>query len=139
MLVRKYRAVAVGLTLVAALAMAPAAQAPTITSPKQFFGFDIGDDYQLATYSQFIAYWQKLDQESDRMRVVEIGRTAEGRPQLMSIITAPDNFKRLDRYKEIARRLALAEGADVFRVHDVAEVRQALDTWAVLLGRADWR
>jgi dihydropteroate synthase len=35
--------------------------------------------------------------------------------------------------------LALAEGADVFRVHDVAEARQALDVGAVLLGRADWR
>ncbi len=35
--------------------------------------------------------------------------------------------------------LALAEGADVFRVHDVAEARQALDTAAVLLGRASWR
>ena len=28
----------------------------------------------------------------------------------MAIITAPENFKKLDRYKEIARRLALAEG-----------------------------
>jgi dihydropteroate synthase len=35
--------------------------------------------------------------------------------------------------------LALAEGADVFRVHDVAAARQALDVGAVLLGRADWR
>jgi dihydropteroate synthase len=35
--------------------------------------------------------------------------------------------------------LALAAGADVFRVHDVAEVRQALDVGTVLLGRADWR
>ena len=35
--------------------------------------------------------------------------------------------------------LALAAGADVFRVHDVAPVRQALDTAAVILGRADWR
>jgi dihydropteroate synthase len=35
--------------------------------------------------------------------------------------------------------LALAAGADVFRVHDVAEARQGLDTAAVLLGRADWR
>ncbi len=120
MLARKYRAVAVGLTLVAAIATAPAAQAPNITSPKQFFGFAIGDDYQLATYTQFIGYWQKLDKESDRMRVVEIGRTAEGRPQLMSIITAPDNFKRLDRYKEIARRLALADGVSEDRARALA-------------------
>ncbi len=35
--------------------------------------------------------------------------------------------------------LALAAGADVFRVHDVADARQALDTAAVLLGSADWR
>ncbi len=110
MLVRRCRTVAAALALVALVATAPGAQAPQVTSPKQFFGFNIGDDYQLATYTQFAAYWQKLDKESDRMRVVEIGKTAEGRPQLMSIVTAPDNFKKLDRYKEIARKLALAEG-----------------------------
>jgi hypothetical protein len=83
-----------------------------ITSPKEFFGHNIGDDYWLANYDQFTAYWQKLDAESDRMRVVEIGKTAEGRPQLMAIVTAPQNFARLDRYKEISRKLALAEGID---------------------------
>jgi dihydropteroate synthase len=35
--------------------------------------------------------------------------------------------------------LALRAGADVFRVHDVAELRQALDVAAVLLGRRGWR
>ena len=73
------------------LAIAAAAAAQTITTPKQQFGFNIGDDYQLATYTQFIDYWQKLDKESDRMKVVEIGKTAEGRPQLMAIITSPEN------------------------------------------------
>jgi hypothetical protein len=99
-------------TLVCAvvLATAAAAAAQTVTSPKQHFGFTIGDDYQLANYTQFVEYWQKLDKESDRMRVVEIGKTAEGRPQLMAIITSPENHKRLDRYKEISRRLAQAEG-----------------------------
>ncbi len=92
------------------LAAAAAAAAQTITTPKQHFGFDIGDDYQLATYTQLVEYWKKLDKESDRMKVVEIGKTAEGRPQLMAIITSPENFKKLDRYKEISRRLALAEG-----------------------------
>src|SRR3954462_11825846 len=44
------------------------------------------------------------------MKVVEIGKTAEGRPQLMAIITSPANFKKLDRYKEISRRLATVDG-----------------------------
>ena len=58
----------------------PAAQtkAPAVTSPKQFFGFNIGDDYQLATYDQFIEYWHKIDKESNRMQVVEIGKTRGG-------------------------------------------------------------
>src|SRR5688572_4559322 len=99
---------------IALLAPALAAQstpaAPRVTSPKDFFGFNIGDDWKLANYDQFQDYWKKIDAESDRMVVQEIGKTAEGRPQLMAIITSPENFKKLDRYKEIARRLALAEG-----------------------------
>src|SRR5919202_5796137 len=81
-----------------------------ITSPKEFFGHNIGDDYWLATYDQFVDYWHKIDAESDRMQVFEIGKSAEGRPQLAAIVTAPENFKNLARYKEIARKLALAEG-----------------------------
>jgi hypothetical protein len=81
-----------------------------LTTPKEHFGFNIGDDYRLATYTQFVEYWRRLDRESERMRVVEIGKTAEGRPQLMAILTAPANFARLDRLRDISRRLALAEG-----------------------------
>ncbi|MFP5355126.1 MAG: M14 metallopeptidase family protein [Gemmatimonadota bacterium] len=92
------------------LSATPAQGQGRVTSPKEFFGFTIGDDYKLATYSQFIDYWKKLDGESDRMVVQEIGKTAEGRPQLMAIITSPENFRMLDRYKEISRKLAHAEG-----------------------------
>lgn len=81
-----------------------------ITSPKEQFGHDIGDDYWLATYEQFSAYWRTLGGESDRMKLVEIGRTEEDRPQLMAIISSPENLKHLDRYKAIANRLAHAEG-----------------------------
>ena len=54
-----------------------------ITAPKEQFGFNIGDDYQLATYTQIADYWHKLDTQSDRIVVQEMGKTAEGRPQLM--------------------------------------------------------
>ena len=83
---------------------------PKVTSPKEFFGANIGDDYFLSTYTQFTAYWQKLATESDRMRLVEIGKTEEGRPQWMAIVTSPENHKKLDYYKNIVRRLTLAEG-----------------------------
>ncbi len=90
----------------------PVAQAPPITTPKAALGFDIGDDYQLANYTKLSAYWRTLDRESDRFTVVEYGKTSEGRPMLMSIVTSPANQKNLARYRDISKRLSLAEGLD---------------------------
>ena len=87
----------------------PSAQ-PRITTPKAQLGFNFGDDYQLANYKQIAEYWRKLDAESDRMVLQEIGKTAEGRPHLMAIVTSPANHKNLAKYRDISRRLALAEG-----------------------------
>src|SRR5215212_2006904 len=90
--------------LVALLAAAAPAQAPAITTPKAAFGFDIGDDYSLANYQQLKAYWEKLAGESDRIKLVTIGTTAEGRPQLAAIVTSPANHRRLDALKDTSRR-----------------------------------
>ena len=81
-----------------------------ITTPKEEFGANFGDDYFLASYKQIAAYWHKLDRQSDRMVVEEIGKTAEGRSQLMAIVTSPENQKKLAHYKDISARLAHAEG-----------------------------
>ena len=89
---------------------APAAYAQKITSPKEFLGQNIGDDYFLPNYDQFMAYWKKIDGESNRMQVMEIGKTGEGRPHLAAIVTAPENFAKLARYKEISKRLQSAQG-----------------------------
>jgi hypothetical protein len=92
------------------LSLAPLFGQDQVTSPKQQFGFDIGADYMLVNYSQLLAYWQKLDEESDRLVVERIGTTAEGRPMVMAIITSRANQKKRARFQDISRRLALAEG-----------------------------
>ena len=96
--------------VVSLLAAASAFAQNRITTPKEQLGFNFGDDYQLANYTQLVDYWKKLAQQSDRMKLTEIGKSAEGRTMVMAIITSPENHKKLDRYKEIARRLATAEG-----------------------------
>ncbi len=110
--------------VVSAIAIAaPQAQsprAPKLTAPKQFFGHDIGDDYWLANYTQYVEYLHKLDQESDRMTVVEIGKTEEGRPELTAIITSPENHKKLAQLKETNRKLALADGIGDEQAHQLA-------------------
>ena len=113
MLVRRFRALTLVGALVTIAASVPGAaqtKPPAITTPKAHFGFNIGDDYQLATYKQFADYWQKIDKESTRMQVVEIGKTEEGQPHLAAIITAPENFAKLDRYKQIAQQMHRARG-----------------------------
>jgi len=98
-----------GLSILTAVTASAQAQS-RVTTPREEFGHDFGDDYFLASYRQISAYWQKLDQESDRMTLREIGKTAEGRSHLMAIVTAPENHRLLSRYQTIARQLALAEG-----------------------------
>ncbi len=77
----------VAAAIVLTLTIAPTRAQSDITTPSGQLGFDIGDDYQLATYTQLTEYWRKLDKESSRMRLVEIGKTAEGRPHFMAVIT----------------------------------------------------
>ena len=111
--------------LAAVIIATPSAQTG-ITTPKAQLGFNFGDDYQLANYKQIAEYWRKLDSESDRLTVQEIGRTAEGRPHLMAIVTSPANHKNLAKYKDISRRLGLAEGVTEQQARALAKEGKAV-------------
>ncbi len=87
---------------------ASVSQAQKIPSPKEFFGFNIGDDYKLTNYTQASAYYKKLA-ASPRTKLVDIGLTEEGRHQYMLIVSSPENIKKLSRYKEISQKLAHAD------------------------------
>jgi hypothetical protein len=90
---------------------APAVTAPVrVTTPLAEWKHNVGDDYFLANYQQLMAHWRKLEKESNRIKLFDIGRTSEGRPMLMAVITSPANHLKLARYKQISSRLANAEG-----------------------------
>jgi hypothetical protein len=97
-----------------------------IPTPLSHFGFTIGDNYQLANYTQTAAYFSKLAAASDRVRLVTIGQTEEGRDQLMLIVSSPDNIKNLDRYKLISQQLAHAEGLTDEQAHHLAAEGKAI-------------
>ena len=88
--------------------LAPAILAAQVPSPKEHFGFNVGDDYRLANYDQLTEYWKKLAATSSRMKLVSIGKTAEGRDQWMMYVSSPANLAKLDQYRSIAARLARA-------------------------------
>src|SRR5688500_17769299 len=104
------RNIALSTLLLTVISAAPVHAQERITSPKEQFGFEIVDDYMLATYAQFVEYWRNLDAESLRLIVVTICKYVEGRDPLMAIITSTANFEKIDRFLEISERLARARG-----------------------------
>ncbi len=122
----RFRRALVVSVIAALAAAAAAAQTSSITTPKEQFGFNLGDDYQLTNYTQLSEYWHKLASESDRMKIEDMGKTAEGRTQYMAIVTSPENLKMLDHYKEISRKLALAEGLSDDEAHALAREGKAV-------------
>ncbi|MEY2835446.1 MAG: hypothetical protein RLZZ557_1108, partial [Bacteroidota bacterium] len=90
------------------LALAAAGQ--QIPTPREHFGFSIGDNYRLANYTATEAYFKKVDAASDRAVLTSIGKTEEGRDQFMMIVTSPENHKNLKKYQEISQKMARAEG-----------------------------
>ena len=49
------------------------AQAPELTSPEQFFGFQMGADRKLARWDKLVEYYRLLERQSDRLQVVDMG------------------------------------------------------------------
>ncbi|RLD67314.1 MAG: hypothetical protein DRI98_12730, partial [Bacteroidetes bacterium] len=83
------------------------AQNGSFTKPADFFGFEPGSDRNLFSYEQLIEYFQKLDAESDRIYLEEIGSSPEGRPMYIAFISSAENITRLEELKKINRELAL--------------------------------
>ena len=104
--------VAAGIAVLAAclIVARPSAESPRLPSPEASFGFQPGADFKLATYDQSIDYFKKLDAASRYLTLVEAGRTTQGRPMYFALISSPDNLAHIDRYREIALRLAHPAG-----------------------------
>ncbi len=78
-----------------------------ITKPKEFFGFKPGADRELFDYEKLIDYIKKVDENSDRVKMVQIGESMMGKPMYLVLLSSERNIANLDRLKEINKQLAL--------------------------------
>ncbi len=81
-----------------------------IPTPESVIGFKPGADFKLATYDDTIRYFKALDAASAKMTLVPMGTSTQGRTYYVALISTERNLARVDRYREIARRLASPEG-----------------------------
>jgi hypothetical protein len=82
-----------------------ASSSAEVIPPEKFLGFQPGQDFKLASWKQITDYFQLLNQSSNRLKLVELGKTTLGRPLVMAIITAEENFTNLEKYKKIQQTL----------------------------------
>ncbi|MBP7777595.1 MAG: peptidase M14 family protein [Acidobacteria bacterium] len=94
------------------LSEAVRAQTPasTLTSPEAFFGFQLGADRKLANWDKLHEYYQLLAKSSNRVKLVELGKSSDKRPFIALFISSPANLAKLDHYREINARLADPRG-----------------------------
>ena len=57
-----------------------------IPAPVSVFGFEPGADYKLANYDQSIEYFRKLAAASPLVKLVEAGRTSQGRVMYFAFV-----------------------------------------------------
>lgn len=79
-----------------------------VPKPDDIFGFRPGADYKMADYGQMLSFYEKLDAASERVQMIEIGKSTHGRPIKLLFISSEKNLKGLARYREISTALATA-------------------------------
>jgi len=105
---RSTRSLALAVALAAMATAFAAAQRTALPTPQSVIGWEPCADYKLATYEQIEDYFRKLAAAAPaRMQIVDMGRTSEGRTQILAVISSEENIRQLGKHKAIVRSLAL--------------------------------
>ncbi len=81
-----------------------------LVAPEKFFGFQMGADRKLANWDKLHEYYQLLAKSSNKVKLVELGKSSEGRPYIALFISSPANLAKLDQYREMNAKLANPRG-----------------------------
>jgi hypothetical protein len=81
-----------------------------VTSPEEFFGFQLGSDRNIARWDKIVDYYNLLENESDNLKVINMGPSTEGNPFLVIIISSAENLANLGRLQEVNAKISDSRG-----------------------------
>jgi len=81
-----------------------------IISPEEFFGFQLGSDRKIARWDRIVEYFNKLQEQSDKIRVFDMGPSTEGNPFLLVIISSTNNMRNLEHFREVNAKISDPRG-----------------------------
>lgn len=76
-----------------------------VTSPAEFFGFQMGADRKIARWDKIVEYFRTLEKETDKIKVTDMGPSTEGNPFLLVTISSSKNLKTLDKLRDINAKI----------------------------------
>jgi hypothetical protein len=97
-----------------------------VPTPESVLGYQVGADYKLASYDDSIAYFRQLAGASDRLELVEIGRTSFNHPWYIALVSSPENLASIERYREISQKLAHPRGLSDQEARQLAREGKAI-------------
>lgn len=102
-----------------ALLLGAASLSAQVPTPESVLGYKPGADFHLASYEDSLGYFRKLAASSNRIKLVNVGKSTQGRDWWIAFISDPANLAQLEHYKEVSRRLALGRIPDA-EAHQLA-------------------
>ncbi|HYN19373.1 MAG TPA: M14 metallopeptidase family protein [Thermoanaerobaculia bacterium] len=103
----RIRSVILSLAILALPSLSAAADVP---APETFLGHRVGEDRKLAPWPKVVEYLRLVDAASDRVSIESAGTSTLGKDMPVVVLTSAANQANLERYREIARRLANPDG-----------------------------
>src|SRR5271166_4716421 len=99
--------------------------APGVPTPESVLGHRPGDDFYLASYDESREYFRKLAASSNRIKLINVGKTTRGLDWEIAIISSPENLPSLDKYREISQKLADGRGLSDAEAHVLSQQGKA--------------
>lgn len=76
----------------------------TLQSPNEFLPHQLGE--QFTEHASLISYYEHVAANSDRVMLQEFGRTYQQRPQVLAVVSSPENLARIEEIRINNLRLA---------------------------------
>ncbi len=114
------------LTILISFFLTLSAHAQEVTSPEEFFGFQMGEDRKLADWHQLVEYYNLVGSQSDRIQVVNMGDTEMGNPFLAIYISSPENLANLDQIRAWNDKLVDPRGVPMAEIEEAIEQSKAI-------------
>ncbi len=97
-----------------------------VTNPEEFFGHKLGADRKIARWDKIVEYFNKLQEESPRIKVVNMGPSTEGHPFLAVFISSEKNLNNMDRLQEVNKEIANPGDKEEEEIQELVEEGKAV-------------